>query len=260
MGKRRSTAARRLVSGVLRSLRPAHAAVVIVLVLAAGGVAIAASAGGSGAVHACMNKRTRALTVARPGRRCGRGATSLRWNVRGPRGATGPAGAPGKIGATGRTGATGKTGRTGATGKTGPQGIPGAPALSPSGSDSVNTSATLTSSYATVLSANITTKGQTRIETDAVGTVRYTPMGAGSAELSCQLQIKPQGGGSVSAVGNPVTSDFQGSTAVDGPATALGSIVEPAGAYTVTVSCKSAATNASLSLLSGDLNVISGAA
>ncbi len=48
----------------------------------------------SSVIHACVNSKTRALTV--PAHvRCGRGAKALTWNQQGPRGATGPQGAAG---------------------------------------------------------------------------------------------------------------------------------------------------------------------
>jgi hypothetical protein len=251
---------RQVITRLLRRSRATYALGVMTLALAVAGVAVAASSGGSDSViRGCVNKRTRALWVLRPGKRCGRRAYALRWNVTGRRGPAGPAG---PAGPTGKTGATGKTGKTGATGKTGPQGPKGDPGtgLAPSGADSASTSVGLSSAYATVLSAAITTTTQSRIEANAAGTVAFTPSGTGSGQINCQLQIKPRAGGSSTAVGNAVTSDFSGATAATGPLAVVGAITEPAGAYTVSVACKAAESSASVALLSGDLNVISAAA
>lgn len=48
-------------------------------------------------VHACVNAKTRALTVPASGR-CGRGTRALNWNQQGPRGATGAKGGTGAAG------------------------------------------------------------------------------------------------------------------------------------------------------------------
>ena len=49
-------------------------------------------------IHACVNSKTRALTVPASGR-CGRGTRALSWNQVGPRGATGAKGSAGTAGA-----------------------------------------------------------------------------------------------------------------------------------------------------------------
>jgi hypothetical protein len=54
-------------------------------------------------IHACVNSRTRTLTVPASGK-CARGSRALNWNQKGPRGATGAKGAAGAKGATGSTG------------------------------------------------------------------------------------------------------------------------------------------------------------
>lgn len=59
-------------------------------------------------IHACVNSRTRALTVPASGR-CARGSRALNWNERGPRGARGTRGARGVKGLTGANGAAGST-------------------------------------------------------------------------------------------------------------------------------------------------------
>jgi hypothetical protein len=57
-------------------------------------------------IHACVNSRTRALTVSAKGR-CTRGLKALTWNQLGPRGPRGPRGRRGAVGATGAAGAAG---------------------------------------------------------------------------------------------------------------------------------------------------------
>lgn len=54
-------------------------------------------------IHACVNSRTRALTVPTHGR-CSHGTKALSWNRRGPRGARGPRGSRGATGASGANG------------------------------------------------------------------------------------------------------------------------------------------------------------
>jgi hypothetical protein len=46
-------------------------------------------------IRVCANKRTGAIKLARKGRRCGKRARLLTWNVRGPRGPKGPSGGTG---------------------------------------------------------------------------------------------------------------------------------------------------------------------
>jgi hypothetical protein len=63
------------------------------------GVTVAHAAGTvPSAIHACVNAKTRALTVPK-GATCPKGAFSVQWSVRGPRGAQGPRGARGATGA-----------------------------------------------------------------------------------------------------------------------------------------------------------------
>lgn len=54
-------------------------------------------------IHACVNAKTRALTVPAKGR-CARGSKALNWNQRGPRGNRGARGARGSAGVAGATG------------------------------------------------------------------------------------------------------------------------------------------------------------
>jgi hypothetical protein len=56
-------------------------------------------------IHACVNSKTRALTVPGNGR-CARGSKALSWNELGPRGKTGTRGATGSKGASGTNGSS----------------------------------------------------------------------------------------------------------------------------------------------------------
>ena len=60
--------------------------------LLAGGGAYAVTASNANAVHACVNSRTRVMTLAPSSGTCPKGATPLVWNIQGPRGATGTPG------------------------------------------------------------------------------------------------------------------------------------------------------------------------
>lgn len=63
-----------------------------------GGGAIAATTGNE--VVACVNNKTRVITLAPANGKCSTGTTKLTWSIRGPQGATGPAGADGTNGGT----------------------------------------------------------------------------------------------------------------------------------------------------------------
>jgi hypothetical protein len=56
-------------------------------------------------IHACINNKTRALTVPASGK-CTRGTRALSWNQQGPRGTTGAKGAAGAKGASGSAGSS----------------------------------------------------------------------------------------------------------------------------------------------------------
>ena len=60
----------------------------------AGGGAFAANSS-SNEITACVNNRTKALTLANANGKCPGGTTPLKWNIQGPQGAAGPAGTPG---------------------------------------------------------------------------------------------------------------------------------------------------------------------
>lgn len=210
-------------SRVRLRLRPVHGFAIAATALAAGGVALAA--GGGQTIHACVNKHTRALTLAK-GSHCGKGLRALSWNAQGPRGA---------------------------------QGNPGSPGLSASASDSESSNKTLSTSDTTLLTAHITTTAQSRIEASGGGTFSYNPTGTAAARLDCGLNIAPQGGSSA-AMGNRTDEDFSGSVSYEEPGSAGGAAVEPAGSYTVTLTCNATPTGtATISFLRGDLNVFAAA-
>jgi hypothetical protein len=87
----------------------------LALVFAMGGLGVAANKSAtksatSAKVRACFAKKTGALRVLKPGRRCRRSERALTWNKRGTRGLRGPAGAAGRAGATGSVGPQGPAG------------------------------------------------------------------------------------------------------------------------------------------------------
>lgn len=94
---------------------PAMAVAFAALLAACAGLAFAAT-GSSPFIHACANKKSGALRLARKCRRNERGVT---WNI------TGPVGAQGPRGFNGVKGQPGAPGTAGARGGEGPQGIPG---------------------------------------------------------------------------------------------------------------------------------------
>jgi hypothetical protein len=78
------------------------AALALAIAIAAGGAAYAtgavrpAKSSGSAVIHACVNKRSGVVRIAR---RCRRSERALQWNIRGLRGLRGPRGGAGAAGA-----------------------------------------------------------------------------------------------------------------------------------------------------------------
>jgi hypothetical protein len=138
----------------------------------------------------------------------------------------------------------------------GPQGNPGAPGttasagLPPSASASVAEGLALTGSLAPIVHAHITTTQESRIEESTVGLFETTVGGT----ITCEARIEPQAGGTPSLMGNSITVHTGAGSAAEG--NAGGAIVEPAGAYTVSVDCS---TTGATTVASADMNVISGA-
>ena len=62
--------------------------------LVAGGSAIAANSN-SNQISACVNNKTRVITLANSNGKCPSNTTPLKWNIQGPQGIAGPAGTPG---------------------------------------------------------------------------------------------------------------------------------------------------------------------
>ena len=103
-----------------------NAIALVALFIALGGGAYAATGGGgflgpTGTINGCVASKGGALRVLKPGKRCPRHTTALRFNVAGRPGAAGPTGSTGVAGAPGAPGAPGPTGSTGAAG------VPGVP-------------------------------------------------------------------------------------------------------------------------------------
>src|SRR4051794_29155421 len=84
--------------------------------LATAAMAVAAATGGSGAIHACVAKKSGAVRIAE---KCRHSEHALAWNQTGPAGAMGATGAPGTAGAAGAPGAPGTNGTKGDKGDKG---------------------------------------------------------------------------------------------------------------------------------------------
>ncbi|MGC9220130.1 MAG: hypothetical protein ACP5H2_02100 [Solirubrobacteraceae bacterium] len=113
------------------SAKLSHLILGLVVGVGLGGGTLALAASSSQTVHACINNKTRVLTIPGHGS-CARGSTPIGWSrvgPRGPRGANGARGASGARGATGATGATGAAGPAGSPGANGSNGATG-PGLS----------------------------------------------------------------------------------------------------------------------------------
>jgi hypothetical protein len=79
------------------------AGVVVGALLVGAGYALATTR--TTVIHACINSKSRALTVPARGK-CARGSRALNWNQQGPRGTTGAKGAAGAKGASGSAGSS----------------------------------------------------------------------------------------------------------------------------------------------------------
>jgi hypothetical protein len=75
------------------------------LVVALTGGALAAFAGSNGSLHGCVDTKG-TLTLAKAGKKCGKGRRSLEWNRRGATGAIGPDGNKGPLGRPGKAAVT----------------------------------------------------------------------------------------------------------------------------------------------------------
>ncbi len=89
-----------------------NAIALVALFVALGGGAYAATGGGgflgpTGTINGCVASKGGALRVLKPGKRCPRHTTALRFNVAGRPGVAGPTGSTGVAGAPGAPGAAG---------------------------------------------------------------------------------------------------------------------------------------------------------
>lgn len=82
------------------------------------GAAAAQIPDGNGVYHACLNKKTGALRLVDPGRRCRRGEQAITFNQSGPAGKDGKDGSNGTNGANGANGTNGTNGANGQNGTT----------------------------------------------------------------------------------------------------------------------------------------------
>ena len=87
----------------------------IALFAALGGGAYAATTfiGADGRIKGCVSKKSGALRVVEPGKKCSKKTKALVWSKRGPQGAAGAQGDTGPQGATGAPGAQGTPGEPG---------------------------------------------------------------------------------------------------------------------------------------------------
>jgi hypothetical protein len=149
---------------------------------------------------------------------------------------------------TGKRGARGPAGPIGAPGATGPAGL----SASAGDSEYHDPAIPLGTTDTTVLSSNITISASSRIVADA-----STALGIIDPEtITCRLTIQNQGGGSASDIsqqyqmGNlPVSAQFT--------IPLSGSVVKPAGSYTVQAVCSSTGTMSKF--VEGDLTVVAAA-
>jgi Collagen triple helix repeat (20 copies) len=144
------------------------ASVLALATLATGGIALASNSHRVTMVHACVNRATGEIRIAR---HCTRRERALTWNkqgpagpagVPGPRGSTGPggpAGPPGAAGAPGPTGSPGPSGPPGPTGSPGPSGPPGPAGAGNGGSSTTTATTPLSTTPATILTFPVPSPG-----------------------------------------------------------------------------------------------------
>lgn len=73
-------------------------------------IAIPTGAQAATSYKACANKKTGEMRLVVKGKKCKKGEKKLKWNTKGPTGATGPQGVPGQQGPQGAAGVTGPPG------------------------------------------------------------------------------------------------------------------------------------------------------
>lgn len=204
----------------MRLVRPIRSGLSVVLLATALLLTCAngALAAHAATIHACANRRTGALRLAK---RCRRGERAVSWSVvaaRGPIGPTGPAGPAGTHGSAGPTGAAGAQGAAGpATGVAGGAltGTYPAPSLAVSGGDSGATGCKNGEALTALSSLSALTCGP-GVYSDANGNVAAQPdpfpaltSGAGNTAVGQgALTGDNQGGGSAEGGGNTAVGQF----------------------------------------------------
>lgn len=218
-------------------VRPAAIAVSCLGVAAVAGGGWALAAPGGGVIHACANKKTGALRLART---CKNSETVVAWNVRGP------AGVPGGSGPQGPTGAPGPRGNAGVSG---PQGVPGPTAagfastdgpvsiISPDFVDVLSLGAP--SGPGTTATGKLNLGFNARLIIDANAT--YANTGTSIHVGECELLLK-DASGTTAQVGQTIFFTQNNNTVIH----LTGGIDEPPGTYDASLNCAGDAPTAEI--------------
>jgi hypothetical protein len=207
-----------------------NAIALIALFVALGGGAYAATGGGgllspAGTINGCVASKGGALRVLKPGKRCPRHTTALRFNV------------------AGRPGAAGPTGNTGAAGA---PGAPGAPGPTASAYAQNQNTFTFVDSATDTAAVQLTANGGTMLNVPFAAAVHVSGVvrlrnntGSGNTDQSgCRPQIAPAGG-SFSDVGPEMLGLTNGFNTFNDEATVavVGELNVPAGSYDARIVC-----------------------
>ena len=222
-----------------------NAIALVALFVALGGGAYAAAGGGgflspTGTINGCVASKGGALRVLKPGKRCPRHTTALRFNVAGRPGAAGPTGNAGAAGAPGAPGAPGPTGNTGAAG------APGAPGPTASAYAQNQNTFTFVDSATDTTAVQLTANGGTMLNVPFAASVHISGVvrlrnntGSGNTDQSgCRPQIAPAGG-TFSDVGPEMLGLTNGFNTFNDEATVavVGELNVPAGRYDARIVC-----------------------
>jgi hypothetical protein len=207
-----------------------NAIALIALFVALGGGAYAATGGGgllspTGTINGCVASKGGALSVLKPGKRCPRHTTALRFNV------------------AGRPGAAGPTGNTGAAGA---PGAPGAPGPTASAYAQNQNTFTFVDSATDTTAVQLTANGGTMLNVPFAAAVHVSGVvrlrnntGSGNTDQSgCRPQIA-SAGGSFSDVGPEMLGLTNGFNTFNDEATVavVGELNVPAGSYDARIVC-----------------------